>query len=172
MPRPQTKAELLAAAIDGYARINGTIESLTTAQQTATFPFDHRDKNVRDVLAHLHEWQRMMLRWYDSGMDGSKPDMPAVGYTWNTTPDLNAAIWAECQQTSLDSIQKQLAITHQQLLALIDQHTNAELFTKRRYAWTGTTSLGSYLVSATSSHYDWACKLLRRYVRTCAQNIG
>ncbi|MEL6140134.1 MAG: ClbS/DfsB family four-helix bundle protein, partial [Bacteroidota bacterium] len=30
------------------------------------------------------------------------------------------------------------------------------------YAWTGTTSLGAYLISSTSSHYDWAYKLIKR----------
>jgi hypothetical protein len=44
-------------------------------------------------------------------------------------------------------------------------HTDAELFTKRRYVWTGSTSLGAYLVSATSSHYAWAAKQLRTFLR-------
>ena len=33
------------------------------------------------------------------------------------------------------------------------------------YHWTATTSLGSYLVSATSSHYDWALKLIRKSIK-------
>ena len=172
MPRPKTKAELLTAATDGFARLNAIIESLTGSQQTASFPFDHRDKNVRDVLAHLHQWHRMMLAWYESGMAGSKPEIPAVGYTWKTTPDLNAVIWSQHQRTSLDRIRKLLASTHQQILAIIDRHTDAELFTKCRYNWTGMTSLGAYFVSATSSHYDWACKLLRRYARACVSVGG
>ncbi|MDR1911573.1 MAG: ClbS/DfsB family four-helix bundle protein, partial [Helicobacteraceae bacterium] len=36
-----------------------------------------------------------------------------------------------------------------------------ELFTKNKYEWTGTTSLGSYLISATSSHYDWGLKTIK-----------
>ncbi|MGO3678157.1 MAG: ClbS/DfsB family four-helix bundle protein, partial [Microbacteriaceae bacterium] len=33
------------------------------------------------------------------------------------------------------------------------------------FPWTGTTSLGSYCVSATSSHYDWAIKKIRAHIR-------
>jgi hypothetical protein len=44
---------------------------------------------------------------------------------------------------------------------LIQKHSDEELFTKKRYAWTGTTSLGAYMISATSSHYDWALKTMR-----------
>jgi len=39
--------------------------------------------------------------------------------------------------------------------AIIEIHNDDELFTKKKYNWTGTTSLGSYFISATSSHYDW-----------------
>ena len=34
------------------------------------------------------------------------------------------------------------------------------------YAWTGTTSLGSYCVSATASHYDWALKKIKKHQKT------
>jgi hypothetical protein len=53
-----------------------------------------------------------------------------------------------------------LARSHAKVLAIVERHTNAELFTKKRYAWTGSTSLGAYLVSATCSHYEWARRLI------------
>lgn len=31
-------------------------------------------------------------------------------------------------------------------------------FQKKVYKWVGGSTLGSYFVSATSSHYDWAIK--------------
>ncbi len=31
-------------------------------------------------------------------------------------------------------------------------------FSKKVYKWVGGSTLGSYFVSATSSHYDWAIK--------------
>jgi hypothetical protein len=49
--------------------------------------------------------------------------------------------------------------------ALVERHEEADLFTKKRYAWTGSTSLGSYAVSCTSSHYTWASDLIRRFAR-------
>jgi hypothetical protein len=52
---------------------------------------------------------------------------------------------------------------------LICQHSDQELFEKKKYAWTGTTSLGAYLISATSSHYDWATKLIKRAKKPVVQ---
>ena len=165
MPRPPNKAELIAASADRYAVLNATIEEFTPAQRHEEFPFEHRDKNVRDVLAHLHEWHLMMMRWYETGMAGGNPDMPAKGYTWKTTPGLNETIHAKYQRISLKRIRTKLASSHDALLDVVNTHTDDELFTKRRYPWTGSTSLGSYLTSAMPSHYDWAIKLLRRFLR-------
>lgn len=49
--------------------------------------------------------------------------------------------------------------SNQEIQNIISPHTNAELFEKKRYAWTGTTSLGQYLILPISSHYDWAFKI-------------
>jgi hypothetical protein len=62
----------------------------------------------------------------------------------------------------LEETRAALDQTHQNMMTLIETHTNEELFAKRRYRWTGSTSLGAYLVSATSSHYEWALKKLRK----------
>ncbi|MEM8679572.1 MAG: ClbS/DfsB family four-helix bundle protein [Planctomycetota bacterium] len=170
MPRPKTKSDLLAASEDGYAQLMEMLDSLTPSQRLATFPFAHRDKNIRDVLAHLHAWHLMMLDWYAAGMAGAKPEMPAPGYTWSSTPALNTAIWHEYQDTSLEEVRSKLEDSHDRLQQIIRAHTEDELFTKRHYQWTGTTSLGSYVTSATSSHYHWAIKLLRRFMRGLRQN--
>jgi hypothetical protein len=55
---------------------------------------------------------------------------------------------------------------HREVLKLIESFTNEELFTKKYYSWTGTTSLGSYAVSSTSSHYDWAIKKLKQHIKS------
>lgn len=144
----------------------GCIEGFNRIQRHAEFPFSHRDRNVRDVLAHVLEWQQMFFNWYEVGMAGEKPDMPATGFTWKTTPQLNAKIWERYQSMSLKKVREQLDASHDRTCELIDKHTQDELFEKRRYAWTGTTSLGAYLISATSAHYQWATKLLSKYAKS------
>lgn len=55
---------------------------------------------------------------------------------------------------------------------MIEGFTDGELFTKKRFTWTGTTSVGSYFVSSTSSDYDWAAKNSRAYARTFAKRLS
>ncbi len=100
-------------------------------------------------------------------MKWEKPDMPATGYTWKTLPDLNQKIWEKYQNIpylqSISLLQK----SFKDLRKIIELHSDEELFTKKKYKWTGTTSLGAYLISATSSHYDWALKILKQHKKDC-----
>ena len=166
MSRPQSKSELLKASENNYGALCELVDGLSSQQLRGNFPFSHRDKNVRDVLAHLHEWHLMLLRWYKIGMADGDPVMPAEGFTWKTTPALNQEIWSKYQAVSLKRVRSKLDQSHQQLQELIGEQPTAELFEKRRYKWTGSTSLGSYLTSATASHYLWAMKLIRKYKRS------
>ena len=54
-----------------------------------------------------------------------------------------------------------LGRTPRRVLDLIAAHTQQQLFDKGVYAWTGSTTLGAYLVSSTSSHYAWGVKTLK-----------
>jgi hypothetical protein len=49
---------------------------------------------------------------------------------------------------------------------MIEKHTDEELFEKKKYPWTGSTSLGAYFISATCSHYLWAYDLIRKWLKT------
>ncbi|MBM7541979.1 ClbS/DfsB family four-helix bundle protein [Amphibacillus cookii] len=163
MARPKSKVELLEAAEQNYQALLTLINTMTDVQQNGIFPFEDRDRNIRDVLVHLHEWHNMMKQWYQVGMGGEKPIMPRKGYSWKTISELNHAIWLDYQDTDLQTAKALLERSHHEMICLIDRHSNEELFTKKYYQWTNTTSLGSYLVSATSSHYDWALKKLKKY---------
>jgi hypothetical protein len=69
------------------------------------------------------------------------------------------------QGTSLEDALNMLERSHRRLMNMIDSFTDQELFEKQYFPWTGTTSLGSYCVSATSSHYEWATKKIRVHIK-------
>jgi hypothetical protein len=162
MARPKSKEELLTLSKDNFDRLINLIDSLAIDQREAVFPKGMLNRNISDVLGHLHEWHVMMLNWYEIGMQGAKPAMPAEGYSWKTTPELNIVIQEKYSGYNLSEATRLLSQSHQELQDLISGHSNEELFEKKRYKWTGSTSLGAYLISATSSHYDWAFKLIKK----------
>ena len=158
MARPTNKTELLMLSNSSYIQLNEFIDQLNEKQKKQEFPKGTMNRNIRDVLAHLHHWHIMFLEWYNTGIKGLKPDMPAKGFTWKETPLLNKTIWQKYQTIELKKVRGLLQKSFSEIQELIERHSNEELFEKKKYRWTGSTSLGAYLVSATSSHYDWALK--------------
>lgn len=166
---------MIAAATDGYAKLTDFVASMTETELSTAFDFSAdakkteahwgRDKNLRDVIVHLHEWQKLLLQFVENNKGDSvivRPFLPAR-YNWKTYGDMNVKLWEHHQQTSLEEAWRLLEQSHQAVLALAEQFTNEQLFTKKYYRWTGTTDLGSYFVSTLSSHYDWALKKLKEH---------
>ena len=177
MSRPTTKTDLLTAAKENYAKLNLIISSLTQKELDTQFDFSKdekkkeqhwkRDKNLRDVLIHLYEWHNLMLDWVRSNMDGKEKSFLPYPYNWKTYGDMNVEFWKKHQKTSLENAKKMLDNSHEQIIKLIDTFTNENLFSKGVYKWTGGTTLGSYFVSVSASHYDWAIKKIKAHQKNC-----
>lgn len=167
MARPQTKQDLLQAAQTNFEKMTDLIDSIPLENQEQIFPFDDRDRTIRDVLVHLYEWHRLLLNWVDANQNGrARPFFPAP-YNWRNYGEMNLQFWKQHQHTPLVQAKQLVKSSHHEVLDLIDDYSTEELFTKKYFSWTGTTSLGSYMVSSTSSHYDWAIKKIKRFKKNC-----
>ena len=164
MGRPTNKEGLLSQSQHSFDALMAMVGSIAPAELAR--PGANKEWSVKDVLAHLLAWHVMMEGWYADGMAGRKPQIPAPGYTWKTTPQLNDKIFREHEGDSATVVLKNLKASHARMHGLISRHSQAELFTKKKYAWTGTTSLGAYFIGSTSSHYDWAIDLIKRWLRS------
>ncbi len=164
MPRPANKPDLLAAIAKEYTALEATLEPLSPEQMSA--PGGEWEWSVKDILAHLIDWQQMLLGWYRAGQRGEKPAVPAPGYKWNQMPELNQAIFEKHHQRPLDEVIDHFGASSGEILDVIQGLSNDELFTPGRYAWTQKNTLGAYFVSATSSHYLWARNEIRKRFKT------
>lgn len=162
MPKPKSKAELLSLSKENFERLFRLIEGLSEEEKSSEFPKGTMNRTIRDVLAHLHHWHIMLLGWYKEGMKGIKPAMPSSTYTWKETPALNRMIWEKYQNTNLSEISQLLDASYHEVQKIIEKHSNEELFEKKRYKWTGSTSLAAYLIANSSSHYLWAYRLIKK----------
>ena len=141
------------------------IESMPDNLRRGEFAFEDRDRNVRDVLTHLWEWHQLLLKWVRSNVSGVQASFLPEPYTWKTYPQMNVEFWKKNQDIPLDEAEKNLKSSHDEVMKMIGELSDDELFVKKYFPWTGTTSLGSYCISATSSHYDWAIKKLKRHLK-------
>lgn len=178
MGRPTTKTDLFTAANTNYEKLNTLISELTKQELETPFDFSQdakkkeahwkRDKNLRDILIHLYEWHQLLLNWVQSNQNGGdKPFLPKP-YNWKTYGDMNMEFFRKHQSTPLDDAKHMLQESHSEVLKLVETFSDAELFTKGVFKWVGGSTLGSYFVSVTASHYDWAIKKLKAHKKNCA----
>lgn len=182
MSRPTSKTDLLNAAATNYEKLNTLISELTEKELSTSFDFSNdlkkkevhwkRDKNLRDVLIHLYEWHHLLLNWIQSNKNGdNKPFIPEP-YNWKTYGDMNMEFWKKHQSTSLEDAKKMLLKSHNDVIQLAATFSNEELFSKCVYKWVGGSTLCSYFVSVTVSHYDWAMKKLKAHKKICKNIDG
>lgn len=175
MGRPQSKSELLIEGEKGFNKLQTLISTLSNLELETEFDFSKdekkkeahwkRDKNLRDILIHLYEWHNLLLNWVDSNRKGEdKPFLPKP-YNWKTYGDMNVEFYYKHQNTSLEQAKIMVNDSHKKVMDLSKEFTDEELFTHDVFKWVGGSVLGSYFVSTTSSHYDWAIKKLKAHQR-------
>ncbi|MCI8949751.1 MAG: ClbS/DfsB family four-helix bundle protein [Lachnospiraceae bacterium] len=178
MSRPTTKTDLLTAATVNFEKLNTLILGLTETELSMPLDFSNdekkkeahwkRDKNLRDILIHLYEWHQLLLNWVQQNQNGhSTPFLPQP-YNWRTYGEMNMEFWNKHQGTSLEDARNMFQKSHREVAALAECFSNDELFSKGMIKWVPGSTLGSYFVSTTSSHYDWAMKKLKAHKKNCA----
>ena len=118
--------------------------------------------SAKDHIAHLAEWERMLFAWYDAGMRGEDPPVPAEGYTWAAIDALNREIYERHRDDHLEHVTADWHETSRWLLTLANATSEADLFTPGRYGWTGRGTLASYVYECGANHYRWSGVEIKR----------
>lgn len=177
MGKPKNKEELLEASRKEFQQLWTLISQMSEQEQEADFTFPltekdsaahfKRDRNLRDVLIHLYEWQNLLLNWLKNNQTSDQvvPFLPDP-YHWKNYGEMNEKFWEKQQKTSLAEAKALLLNSHEKVTSFMNHFSEEELFTKKYFNWTGTTNLSAYFISSTSSHYLWAIKKIKRQLKS------
>jgi hypothetical protein len=167
MPRPLTKSQLLSESQKEHEALEQFLFTLSTDQLTK--PEVLGEWSAKDVLAHLYEWEQMVLGWLAASQREERPHVPAEGYKWSQLPALNEKIREKHSSRSLDETLALFRDSYNQTMQTIESQSEEVLFTPGLYPWMNKNTLGAYFVSATSSHYRWARKEIKKGMK---ENVG
>lgn len=174
MPQPQDKQSLIDQASEGFDTL---MEALTSADkqdlETNFLPKETKAKcttfeqgeNMRDVLTHIYEWQLLQLAFVDNIRKGEPKDFIPDPYR-KSYKEMDEANRLRHQSTSLDQAIAFLKGSHPKIIALIDSFTEEELFGKKVFKVTYTTTMAAYFASVTISPYAQALKRLKSHLRS------
>jgi hypothetical protein len=162
--RAKTKGELLESIRTSRNQLNKKFSKLTPNQMIWPGSMDHW--SVKDILAHLVDWEQRFISWYKAGQRGEIPETPAPGLSWKELPKLNQEGYERHKDDKLEDVLDQYQKSHQEIFALVESMSEQEIFEVKYYQWTGESPLLIWIAANTSSHYSWA----RRNIRTTIIN--
>ncbi len=162
MPIAKTKKELLEAIETEYRLLKKCIEGLSAEERE--LPGVCHEWSAKDVMAHLVEWKKMFLGWYEEGLQGKNPCTPAEDLKWTQTPALNDRIYRKWKNEKYEVILAEFDSAYARMLELTRSISQEKLFKKQLYPWLRVWPLSRWIAAQTSSHYRWARTRIRRWV--------
>ena len=159
MAIPQTRPRLLAEAEKQRDVLANLIAGMSREQLMWPGAYGW---SAKDHVAHLAEWERMLFNWYDAGLRGEEPPVPAEGYDWSTLSALNQRIYEQHRDDQPEHVLAEWRDSSRRLIAFAAATSEVDLFTPGRFAWTGRGTLASFIYECGPNHYRWAVVEIKR----------
>lgn len=125
--------------------------------------------SVKDILAHLVDWEQRFLGWYQAGLRGEIPHTSAPGLNWGELDKLNQLIYEQNKDRPLSSVLADFASSYVQVVETVKSIPAEDILPVGRFAWTGNGNLAGYILANTANHYRWAKTQIRRWIREQAE---
>lgn len=162
MKKQLDKAELLERIQVEHEELEQTLA--TFDKQAMTQLGVVGEWSVKDVLAHLMDWEQRLLEWYQAGRRGEMPELPAPGMTWANLAELNEQIYQKHRRHSLAAVMEGYHRSYQQVLEAVKAMPESDL-AAGRFAWTKKRTLADYVAACTCDHYKWANDAIRKWAK-------
>lgn len=112
-------------------------------------------ENMRDVLMHIYEWQRLQVAFVENIRRGEPKDFIPDPYRKNYK-EMDEVNRQKNQSVSFEKSVEMLSKSHKEIMALLASFSEEELFGKKVFKVTYTTTMAAYFVSVTQ--YEKAFK--------------
>ncbi|UOQ88675.1 ClbS/DfsB family four-helix bundle protein [Agromyces endophyticus] len=171
MTTPETAVALQAAAMRGFRTLEDVIDVIPAKVRDRPFPVAAtapaasgvagapRDRDLQDVLNHLHAWHELLIGWLDAIEAGRTPAYPAEGYDWGRLDALNLALREKYRVRQASRAFARLQASHATALGRVSALGDDVLFDADRFDWLGGTLAGP-AHECLGGHYAWAVQAI------------
>jgi len=158
----QSKRELLEITGREWDKL---ADALASVPAMIRLEKDSDGISPKDIVGHRAHWIELFLKWYRDGRAGMPVHIPAEGYSWSETPRYNADLRARQTGFSWASVCSMLEANHTELLALIENLTDTDLYGAPMKGSRSKWPTGRFAEAAGASHYRSAARYLKKRIR-------
>lgn len=170
---PTEKSELLNVANNSFQELLALLsntdheilerdfEPLKANAKCTTF---EQGDNIRDILMHIYEWQRLQSAFVHNIRQGAPKDFIPEPYR-KDYKEMDRVNFEKHKSTSLSDALKLISASHEEMMDLMGSFTHEELFNKKVFKVTYTTTMAAYFISVTVQPYSKALKRLKSHLK-------
>jgi hypothetical protein len=158
--QPPNKSAILTRLRTERRRLEQNLATLSPAEMTRSGVVG--TWSLKDVLAHLADWEAHMLTWVTDARNGKRVTTPGLG---KALDEFNEHLYALHKDRSLEEVLVFFHTTHAQFMKMVEDMPEDEILTRSRYPFTGNASIYGWL-TAYANHDKWGKTLLRKWQRS------
>lgn len=120
--------------------------------------------SVKDIIAHIMEWEAMFFPWYEASLRGETPEVPGPGLTWKDLDGINQRIYEKHCARPLEEILADFRAVHQRLEDTVNAMNPDQRATPGYFTFTCGGSVIDWM-NAYAAHDMWAKKKILAWLK-------
>ena len=148
MDNPTTKTELIRLVNQEREALETILSRASPSQMTQTGV--ENNWSIKDILAHIAAWERLMCRWLEAAMHGLTPDRPQ---TDSDIDRINARLYRANRDQPLAEVMAGFRAAYRRALEVIQSVPEEMLFDPHYFEWRGGSPLWHMVGGNTFWHY-------------------
>ena len=161
MDEPTTKAKILELIYTEWEALQAVLDQLTEAQMTQ--PGVENDWTVKDILAHITDWEQRMVGWIDESLDGDGPDLSS-DWSDEILNALNQEIYESNKDRTLEDVLEEFQLSYRQSWKAVERLTDEDLFEPDRFRWREGRPMWSIVEANMSGHYKEHNEMIEKWI--------
>ncbi len=162
MPQPKTKNEIMTKLQTERKRLEQNLGRLSREEMRQ--PGVVGEWSVKDVLAHLADWEAHMPVWMAAARKGDPVPEIEAGLNWKQFDAFNQRIYERHCNQVLDEVLAYFHETHNQFMQMVEAMPEDEMLARGRYAFIGKGAVYDWL-SAYAGHDRWGKTEIRKWMK-------
>jgi len=162
MPEPKSKSKIVTRLQTERKRLEQNLALLR--REDMLQPGVVNESSVKDVLAHLADWEAHMPAWVEAARRGDPVAEIEPGLNWKQFEEFNQRIYARHRDQPLEEVLAYFHDTHRQFMEMVEAMPEDEMLAPGRYAFIGKGAIYGWL-KAYANHDLWGKTHIRKWVK-------